>query len=179
MTNRMLPDCIDELTISVRAFAEPKAPAKAKLRRRAYRGSARPAVRASPWTVIFDTETTTDPSQALRFGTYQVRDGNKPHEAGIFCDRAAVTKHEFDTITTYAKNHGLALLDRETFVNMVLYRYGYELRGTIVGFNLPFDVSRIAIKHAPARTDMRGGFSFTLSSDKRNPAIQIKHLSQE
>jgi hypothetical protein len=121
----------------------------------------------------------TDPSQELRFGTYQVRNGSKLHEAGIFCDHAAVTKHEFDTITTYAKNHGLALLDRETFVNMVLYRYGYEVRGTIVGFNLPFDISRIAIKHAPARTDMRGGFSFTLSCDKRNPAIQIKHLSQK
>src|SRR5215831_279393 len=148
MTNRMLPDCIDELTISVRAFAEPKAPAKAKLRRRAYRGSARPAVRASPWTVIFDAETTTDPSQALRFGTYQVRGGNKPHETGIFCDRAALTKRDFETITAYAKDHRLMLLDRETFVNKVLYGYGYELRGTIVCFNLPFDISRIAIRHA-------------------------------
>jgi hypothetical protein len=176
---RISPDCINELTISIRAFTESQAQAKGKQRRPAKRRSPRPAPQPSPWVVIFDTESTTDPSQALRFGTYQVRNGGKLREAGIFCDRVALAKRDFDTIVAYAKNRRLTLLDRETFVNMVLYRYGYELRGTIVGFNLPFDVSRIAIRHAPARKDMRGGFSFTLSSDKRKPAIQVKHLSQK
>jgi hypothetical protein len=54
----------------------------------------------------------------------------------------------------------------------------YKLRAAIVGFNLPFDISRLAIRHAPARSKkMRGGFTFKLSSDKRNPRVQIKHLN--
>src|SRR5215471_17639325 len=90
-------DHIDELTISLRAFAETTTQAKAKQCRHSKRSSNGPLRQPSPWIVIFDTETTTDPSQALRFGTYQVRDGNKLYEAGMFCDRTAVAKHELDT----------------------------------------------------------------------------------
>ena len=40
----------------------------------------------------------------------------------------------------------------------------YDLRASIVGFNLPFDISRLAIKHGSARGKaMRGGFTFKLS----------------
>lgn len=40
----------------------------------------------SRWTLVFDTETRTDAAQNIRFGTYQVREGDRLHEAGIFCD---------------------------------------------------------------------------------------------
>ena len=60
----------------------------------------------------------------------------------------------------------------------VLYRYGYHYGGSIVGFNLPFDLSRLAIKPGSARGDtMRGGFTLKLHPIKRNPNIRIKHLS--
>ena len=39
----------------------------------------------------------------------------------------------------------MELLTRAQFAEEIFYRYGYDLRGTIVGFNLPFDLSRIAI----------------------------------
>jgi hypothetical protein len=48
-----------------------------------------------------------------------------------------------------------------------------------VGFNLPFDLSRVALHHGSARRNMRGGFTFKLSGDKRRPYLQIKHLSQK
>ena len=38
----------------------------------------------SKWTLVFDTETTTDPSQRLRFGCYQLRKGEVLDEAGFF-----------------------------------------------------------------------------------------------
>ena len=60
----------------------------------------------------------------------------------------------------------------------MFYAIGYELRATIIGLNLPFDLSRPAIGHASARGDMRGGFSLKLSADKRRPPVQVKHISQ-
>ena len=50
------------------------------------------------------------------------------------------------------------------FVDEVLYDRAYDLRASIVGFNLPFDISRLAIEHGSARGKaMRGGFTFKLS----------------
>jgi hypothetical protein len=52
------------------------------------------------------------------------------------------------------------------------------LAATIVGFNLPFDLSRLAIRHGSARgRTMRGGFTFQLSRDPWRPRVQVKHLS--
>ena len=64
-----------------------------------------------------------------------------------------------------------------TFVEDVFFRRGYELRATIVGFNLPFDISRLALGWVPARGKMRGGFSFKMSEKWWRPRVQIKHLS--
>jgi hypothetical protein len=56
------------------------------------------------------------------------------------------------------------------------YQSAYAVGAQIVGFNLPFDLSRLAIRHASARRAMKGGFSLTLSESW--PAVAIKHLSQ-
>ena len=54
----------------------------------------------------------------------------------------------------------------DEFVDEVLYGRAYDLRASIVGFNLPFDISRLAIGHGSARGKaMRGGFTFKLSRD--------------
>jgi len=157
----------DHLPISVRAYAEAK---KAKPRRG--------VVSASPWTLIFDTETTTDPGQALRFGTYQFRNGEALDEAGIFFDPDGVSASELATLRTYADRHGLALRTRDEFVDEVFFGRAYQLRARIIGFNLPFDISRLAIRHGPARGGMFGGFTFTLSRQKYWPNVRIKHLSR-
>ena len=57
----------------------------------------------------------------------------------------------------------------------------YDCRAEIVGFNLPFDLSRIAIGASPARVTsyrrkMRGGFSLKMSDDARRPHVQVKQL---
>ena len=45
-------------------------------------------------------------------------------------------------------------------------------------FNLPFDISRLAIGHSPSRGRiMKGGFSFQLLQSRNWPNVQIKHLS--
>ena len=62
------PQPTDSLAISLRAFVTDP---QAKPRRPS---NWRPP-RSSQWTLVVDTETTTDPSQRLRFGCYQLRKG--------------------------------------------------------------------------------------------------------
>ena len=47
------------------------------------------APQPSPWSLSFDTETTTDAGQALRFGGYQVRYEGDLREAGLFYEPVA------------------------------------------------------------------------------------------
>lgn len=185
MTAPIIPPMTDELPIALRAYAAPtfcEVPAENEGKAT---GGKRPPAPASEWTLIFDTETTTDASQALRFGTYQLRRGAALAEAGIFYDPDGVTPDELATIEHYAAAHGLTLRTRALFVDEVFYARAFELRATIVGFNLPFDISRLAIAHGAARTrrdnetgGMRGGFTFTLSAQKIYPHIQVRHLSR-
>lgn len=136
-----------------------------------------PPVGASPWVVVFDTETTTDPSQRLRIITYQVRRGDALVEAGVAYAEGALSHEETDLLQDYARGTTLKVRTAESFVEDILLHFGYELNGTVVGFNLPFDLSRLAVAHAPARGAMRGGFSLQLSHDRRRPRIQIRHLN--
>jgi hypothetical protein len=176
-----IPPITDHLPIAIRAFAGPRfsQPTAEKPKSR------RTLAPASDWTLIFDTETTTDPGQALRFGTYQFRRREELDEAGIFYDPAGVTQSELERLADYAEAHGLELRTREAFVDEVFFARAFALRATIVGFNLPFDISRLAIQHGTARTPidaenatMRGAFTFRLSEQKIYPNIRIKHLSR-
>jgi len=82
----------------------------------------------------------------------------------------------------------LDLLTVDEFLNE-LYRAGYKGRSLIVGFNLPFDLSRLAFDVAPARGKYAGGFSLGMWSyvdkhgrRKRNafrPRIAIKHIDSK
>ena len=64
------------------------------------------------------------------------------------------------------------------FIDEIFFGIGYDLRATIVGFNLPFDLSRLAIRHGSARGKlMQSGFTHQLSEHKYRPNVQIRHLS--
>jgi hypothetical protein len=136
-----------------------------------------PRISPSRWAVVFDTETRTDAGQALRFGTYQVREGGRLHEAGIFYNPETLTPKEIAVIESVATAFNLTMLTAPEFIENVFFKYGYDREGTIVGFNLPFDISRIAIRHGSARCSMRGGFTFLLSPCRWRPSIQVKHLN--
>src|SRR5262249_37893014 len=81
------------------------------------------------------------------------------------------------------------------FIDDVFFGIGYDQRANIVGFNLPFDISRLAIEYAAARDwsrnkeggsgaqkkrliSMRGGFSFKLSRSPWRPRVVVKHHSR-
>jgi len=150
----------------------------------------------SEWTLIFDTETTVDAVQKLRFGIYQVRKGQELFEAGIFVNFKMFSEWELTIIRTFARSNDYRLMRVADFVEDVFFGIGYECLATIVGFNLPFDISRLAIGHAISRATpkkkaqvspklptpnlskaLKGGFSFKLSPHKYRPRVQIRHLS--
>jgi len=178
----------EQLDIAVRAYAERKGQKFGSAPHR------RPQI-PSTWTLVFDTETTVDASQRLRFGTYETRDGASLDERGIFYaddDPDALTRADVEVIRRYAKRHKLTLRTVSDFIDNVLYEYGFHFRAAIVGFNLPFDISRLAIRHDGARAvtitpqddpearvtnrNMVGGFTFKLSRHSR-ANIRIKHRS--
>jgi hypothetical protein len=104
--------------------------------------------------------------------------GQERIEGGIFLDPASLTEEERGLLYSYAARHQLCAMHVDAFIEDVFYGIGYELRATIVGFNLPFDLSRLAIRHGSARgKTMRGGFTFQLSKDPWKPRVQVKHLS--
>ncbi len=135
-----------------------------------------PDLEPSEWTLIFDCETTIDAVQRVRFGFFQVRRLDELDREGLFFDPESVTVAEESILREYAQARGVELIDVKEF-RAILLKYGYTRLGTIVGFNLPFDISRIAVSHSEARRSMRGGYSFVLSADSEDPRVRVKHLS--
>ena len=132
----------------------------------------------SEWTLVFDTETAIDAGQNLRFGVYQLWQSATLKEAGIFFDPDELSAAEQELLKEYAESRGLKIMTRDAFVDDVFYGVAYNWRATIVGFNLPFDLSRLAIRHSSARgRTMRGGFTLQLSQNPWRPRVQVKHLS--
>ena len=179
-----IPPITDRLPIALRAYTSPTFTLPSDSNEPARKKPKLP-LPASNFTLIFDTETTTDPGQALRFGTYQFRNAGELDEAGIFYDPEGVSPTELEILAEHAASHFLVLRTRAEFVDEVLFKRAYMLRATIVGFNLPFDISRIAIGHGTAKTPldqdqapMRGAFTFKLSAQKIWPNIRVKHLSR-
>lgn len=158
--------------IAVRAYTE-KPDAKPVAQKTPPPGIAEP----SEWTLVFDTETRTDPSQALRVGFYQVRRSDDLAEEGAFFDPEVLDRNERADLEAYCLEKGLELRTVQDFNEAVFLRVGYDANGTVVGLNLPFDISRIAVAHGAARRTMRGGFSFELTKDTRRPRVRIKRLS--
>jgi hypothetical protein len=180
------PPVTDELPIAIRAYVAPSWREFADPNDAKPKAKSKPPMPASQWSLVFDTETTTGAAQALRFGTYQLRKAGDVKDAGIFYDPDGVSPDELKVLQTQADANGLNLRTRESFVDDVFYKSAWQMRATIIGFNLPFDIARLAISHGTARTPqsadadaMRGGFTFKLSAQKIYPNIRVKHMSSK
>lgn len=147
--------------------------------------------------LVFDTETRTDATQSLTFGSYRFLVEGRCLEEGLFygddlpaSDRRILEKysatHLPETVSEGVRE--LKLLTRSQFVDR-LYTAVYKGRCLLVGFNLPFDLSRIACDFAAARRQFVGGFSLGLwsyadetgseKSDHYRPRVCIKHIDSK
>jgi hypothetical protein len=166
----------DWLVLALRAYAEPVKPGR--------KPKPPPRPMASDWVLVFDCETKITPDQRLRFGAYQVRYKGRLWERGVFHDADALYPGDLEKLQNFmlAERPGddgerIFVRTREAFVEEVFYRQAFDVGAQVVGFNLPFDLSRIAVRHVNARGSMKGGFSLILTEDKRRPKVAIKHLS--
>jgi hypothetical protein len=146
---------------------------------------------------VFDTETRTNATQTLIFGSYRYIVGGRCLEEGLF-HADDVTDFERRMLKTYVEAHradtvregkpDLRILSVAQFVDR-LYRAAYKGRCLLVGFNLPFDLARVARNFTTARGRFAGGFSLELWSyidqfgnERHNPyrpRIAIKHIDSK
>lgn len=191
------------LSTAIRAYTE-----RAKKSKTGPKG---PQSRETNWprhVVVFDTETAIDRTQRLTFGSYRFcrwsRDGTRLdcREEGFFYDDQLPKTDPggFAQLQDYAKSRAadvvpgvpdeIQLLSRTQFVEKLLYRVAHQARALVVGFNLPFDLSRVAVDCGPARGRFRGGFSLLLWRYRKNkrkpwkphpfrPRIRIQHLDSK
>jgi hypothetical protein len=166
------------------------------------RGDASTGCSAKPWEspdamFVFDTETRTDETQRLTFGSYRFMVSDCCLEEGLFyaddlpSAELEILKRYTETYApaTAANGHPkLRLLSRAEFVDR-LYRAAYKGRCLLVGFNLSFDLSRVAYDFTTARGRFAGGFALELWSylddggtrhhNPHRPRIAIKHIDNK
>ena len=130
-------DCLE---ISLRAYVPTKDDHRPDIGRKRDQGP-------SEYTLVFDTETTTDASQSLRFGTFQVRKGEELFATGAFFDPEILKSEEVELLAKYARTHHLEVMPVARFIDEIFFGIGYDLRATVVGLNLPFDL--VAAGHSP------------------------------
>jgi hypothetical protein len=142
--------------------------------------------------IVFDTETTTDATQRLLFGCYRTLELRGDEyvcitEGLFYADDLATTRpDEYAVLRAYCDNSDdlAPLISQREFIKERFYRIAYNLKGLVVGFNLPFDLSRLACKSSRARAPFKGGFSLTLDDNGEgenldNPRICIDHVNSK
>lgn len=218
----MIPSDAIALRASFRAWTEPmptedKPKSEKVSGKRIYKKARRPKsadkFTAKPLdkVLIFDTETMgltaeQQAAQALMFGFYiygaYTDDGVIAENEGIiYADDLATSYPDgYERLKAYAHTRRanvvgvnyMEFLSRAEFVNRYLYP-ALRTDTTIVGFNLPFDLSRLAVTWGNSTGEFYGGFSLSFTAADPDiageagnglpkphpfkPIIRIKHLS--
>ncbi len=126
--------------------------------------------------LVLDTETTTDRYQNLKFGSFKIYQHSQLVHQGIFYNPDTLNDRELGIINDYCRERELKPYTVREFVDDVFLPEVYDYGTLCVGFNVPFDLSRLAIDFGYARGSMKGGFSFKLTESKRYPRLLIKHI---
>ncbi|MBZ5526815.1 MAG: hypothetical protein LAN71_02795 [Acidobacteriia bacterium] len=146
------------------------------------------------YALVWDTETSLDLEQTLNFGIWrfcQLRGTEYVAvQEGMFY-RDGLARKDIQAIHAYQQKHladrlasgadtELTVLSQTAFVEKVFWEC-VRAGALIVGFNLSFDIARIAVRWTVARN---GGFSFVLSQlnkkqveNQHRPRIRIAPLN--
>ncbi len=135
----------------------------------------------SGWQLTFDTETRTDLGQEIRLLTWQERHTGRLRRRGMAYNPAELTADEVHLVQEYAAVQRMRCMTIAEWIHKVFFNIAWKQRGTVIGFNLPFDLSRLAIGHETAKPkhahrSMRGGWSFRLSTNEAMPRVQIRKV---
>ena len=130
--------------------------------------------------LVLDTETMSSgtPGQPLLVGAYLLaawddrRTAYMVEERGLFLPDDAPPEHR-DLVSSYAQQNRLVNLSRSEFARLLINE-GYRIGTLVVGFNLPFDLSRIAVKFERGRKAYRTGFTLHLFNSMAAPRIRVR-----
>ena len=138
--------------------------------------------------LVFDCETRTDTAQRLTFGVYRLcrlrGDGYETEAEGLYYGDA-VTAHERDVLDAYVRSPAhhpdvtvktfppklrLPIYSCAAFIEQVFWK-AIRRGALVVGFNLKFDLSRLAVQWRAADD---GGFSLVFSERRSRKTGQIE-----
>jgi len=119
--------------------------------------------------LVFDCETTIDQKQSVTFGHYRYcrlrTNAYQAVQEGFFYANDLDPK-QVAILHKYGKAHGIEVLNRSEFMKRIFWQ-AVRAEALIVGFNLPFDLSRLAVESC--WTTRRGG-AWSLTMDQyRDP----------
>lgn len=155
--------------------------------------------------LVFDTETKTDIYQNLTFGScciYQFMQGGNisnvlshnieellnPNiykddyilEKEIIFYADGIQKKNLKILTDYCDSNKITLISQTKFINEIFLKEVWEKQTLCVGFNLPFDISRIAID---VQTHQKGrykdSFELILKDNLFTPNIAIQNIDSK
>jgi len=134
--------------------------------------------------LTFATEVTSDQVQSLVFGSCAVWINGTLHKICLFHDKNLDQK-KIDVIRQVAETLQkerdciVTVSSKDEFVAKVFYPYVYEARAKCIGFDLPYELSRLAASWGTARK-IRDAFSIKLvENNPRLPAIKIKSINSD
>lgn len=126
--------------------------------------------------LVFDTETTTDFTQRLLFGFFRLYSSHELEVEGVIVAED-LNSTDLLAVRAFASEHTLELYTRQRFVDEIFFQEVYRIGTLCVGFNLPFDLSRIAIDVGYGRGKNRRKFRLQLSTHQWNPHLRIESAS--
>lgn len=147
--------------------------------------------------LAFDCETTIDAAQDLNFGVARAGfDGGAGFqtvaEIIFYADDLPqrnpegfrelgryVASHRADVSPGRVTSRRLLLISRTEFVDKWFWPIAYRKEGRVLGFNLPFDLTRIATHCSEARGFYQGGFSLQLWDTTHKPRVCYKSLGNK
>lgn len=190
----------DQLPIAVRAYSEP-------VDYEPSRGGHSGPQNWPDGVLTFDTETTTDASQRLLYGVYRYARWTGAGtvetavEGIIYADDLPDADPDaFGVLEEYAREHrvelgtaprrDLGFLSRRDFLKEVFHPAVVRRQQLCAGFNLPFDLSRLAVAWGEGRERWYGGFSLILfdyhdedagewCEDRYKPRVRFKTIDSK
>ena len=160
---------------------------------------ASPAAMPFGWRVmVFDTETTIDKNQSLTFGSAKIyavphRNTTKADndvymidpfrlklERELLFTGSAISNEQLNLIRDYAQSQRVEWMSVETFADMVLIPEIRDCGTVLVGFNLSFDLSRVAVSTKTFQYGKhKDEFEIILSTNKYQPSILVHPIDSK
>lgn len=125
--------------------------------------------------LVFDTETRDEPGQRLLFGSFQIREADRLVHRGLIMGDECDAK-EKRILRAFAAEHQIQLYSREDFVTLLMAEVA-ELGTTCIAYNLPWDLSRLAVRWRQPRGD-DGSFKLHLSYNSFKPHVRVTHIAR-